>query len=109
MAKRTLETGTQDLLAHIEDGVAVIVMNRPERRNALSGGMLNAMSKILSEVESDPAVACVVLTGAGGAFCAGGDVKGMADGTGGGSTAVAGADLDSLILSQLISQLLTAA
>ncbi|MBL6937090.1 MAG: enoyl-CoA hydratase/isomerase family protein [Alphaproteobacteria bacterium] len=109
MAKRTLETGTQDLLAHVEDGVAVIVMNRPERRNALSGGMLTAMSRMLSEAESDPAVACVVLTGAGGAFCAGGDVKGMADGTGGGSTAAAGADLDSRIFSQRISQRGTAA
>src|ERR1700743_2791628 len=90
MAKHTLETGTQDLLAHVEDGVAVIGMNRLERRNALSGAMLNAMSKVLCEVESDPAVACVVLTGAGGAFCAGGDVKGMADGTGGGSPRAAG-------------------
>ncbi|MBV9045312.1 MAG: enoyl-CoA hydratase, partial [Alphaproteobacteria bacterium] len=37
MAKRTLDTGTQDLIATVEDGVALLTMNRPERRNALSG------------------------------------------------------------------------
>ena len=104
MAKRTLETGTKDLIATVEDGVAVLVMNRPERRNALSGAMLGGMAQVLSACESDPEVGCVVLTGAGGAFCAGGDVKGMAEGTGGGSTAAAGADLDSRIHAQRISQ-----
>ncbi len=70
--------------------------------------MLNAMAATLAACESDPAVAVVVLTGAGGAFCAGGDVKGMADGTGGGSTATAGADLDSRIHAQRLSQRATA-
>jgi enoyl-CoA hydratase/carnithine racemase len=97
MSKRMLETGTNELQAHVEDGVAVIAMNRPERRNALSGGMLSAMAAVLATCETDPEVACVVLTGTGGAFCAGGDVKGMADGSGGGSTAAAGSDLDSRI------------
>jgi 2-(1,2-epoxy-1,2-dihydrophenyl)acetyl-CoA isomerase len=108
MGKRTLDTGTKDLLAHVDDGVAVITMNRPERRNAMSGGMLSAMSAALAAFETDPEVACIVLTGAGGAFCAGGDVKGMADGTGGGSTAAAGSDLDSRIHAQRISQRATA-
>jgi 2-(1,2-epoxy-1,2-dihydrophenyl)acetyl-CoA isomerase len=108
MSKKALETGTNDLTGTVEDGVAVIVMNRPERRNALSGGMLTAMSAALAACESDPEVACVVLTGAGGAFCAGGDVKGMADGTGGGSTATASADLDSRIHAQRLSQRSTA-
>ncbi len=108
MSKRTLDTGTNEFTASVEDGVATLVMNRPERRNALSGGMLNAMAAALAACESDPAVGCVVLTGAGGAFCAGGDVKGMADGTGGGSTASAGADLDSRIHAQRLSQRATA-
>jgi 2-(1,2-epoxy-1,2-dihydrophenyl)acetyl-CoA isomerase len=108
MAKRTLETGTTDLIAYVEDGVAVLVMNRPERRNALSGAMLSGMSHVLSACETDRDVGCVVLTGAGGAFCAGGDVKGMADGTGGGSTAAVDADLDSRIHAQRISQRATA-
>ena len=82
--RRILETGTEDLLAHVEDRVAVLTMNRPARRNALSGGMLAGLQSVLAEVEVATDVGCVVLTGAGGAFCAGGDVKGMAgEGSGG--------------------------
>jgi 2-(1,2-epoxy-1,2-dihydrophenyl)acetyl-CoA isomerase len=63
-------------------------MNRPERRNALSGSMFEGLARALAEVEVDSDVGSVVLTGAGGAFCAGGDVKAMA-GEDGGPTAVA--------------------
>jgi 2-(1,2-epoxy-1,2-dihydrophenyl)acetyl-CoA isomerase len=84
------ETGTDDLLLRIEDGVAVLTMNRPERRNALSGRMLDALGRALAALEVDDDVRCIVLTGAGGAFCAGGDVKGMA-GEGGGGAASGGA------------------
>ena len=56
MSRRTLDTGTKDLLAHVDDGVAVITMNRPERRNAMSGGMLTAMSAALAVCETDPEV-----------------------------------------------------
>src|SRR6058998_316352 len=80
---REIDTGTDDLLARVEDGVAVITMNRPERRNALSPAMLDALAGVLSSVEADDDVGCVVLTGAGGAFCAGGDVKAMAQDGGG--------------------------
>ena len=73
-----LDTGTEDLRAEIDDGVAVITMNRPDRRNAFSQAMVSALGAILAQVETDDAVGCVVLTGAGGAFCAGGDVKSMA-------------------------------
>jgi 2-(1,2-epoxy-1,2-dihydrophenyl)acetyl-CoA isomerase len=73
-----LDTGTEDLHAEIDDGVAVITMNRPERRNAFSQAMMSALAAVLAEAETDEAVGCVVLTGAGGAFCAGGDVKSMA-------------------------------
>ena len=75
-----LDTGTPELLASREDGVAVLTLNRPERRNALSPTMLDALARVLAEVEADPSVGAVVLTGAGGAFCAGGDVKAMAEG-----------------------------
>jgi 2-(1,2-epoxy-1,2-dihydrophenyl)acetyl-CoA isomerase len=74
-----IDTGTQDLLARVEDGVAVLTMNRPERRNALSPVMLEALGKALEDAENNNDVACVVITGAGGAFCAGGDVKAMAE------------------------------
>jgi 2-(1,2-epoxy-1,2-dihydrophenyl)acetyl-CoA isomerase len=76
----TLDTGTPDLLASLEDGVLTLTMNRPEARNALSRPMLQAMQKQLVDAEFDPAVRCIVLTGGNGAFCAGGDVKGMAAG-----------------------------
>jgi 2-(1,2-epoxy-1,2-dihydrophenyl)acetyl-CoA isomerase len=74
-----LDTGTTELLATVEDGVAVITMNRPERRNAVTQMMLEALGRTLAQVELDDEVGCVVLTGAGGAFCAGGDVKGFAE------------------------------
>ena len=74
----TLDTGTEELLAEIKDGVAVITMNRPARRNAFSTGMISALGEVLAQVETDEAVGCVVLTGAAGAFSAGGDVKSMA-------------------------------
>jgi 2-(1,2-epoxy-1,2-dihydrophenyl)acetyl-CoA isomerase len=72
-----IDTGTDELLARIEDGVALLTMNRPERRNALTNPMLKALGRMLAEVETDDDVGCVVVTGAGGAFCSGGDVKGM--------------------------------
>lgn len=80
-----LDTGTDDLLGRVDDGVAVLTMNRPERRNAMSGTMLDALGRMLGQLEIDDAVGCIVLTGAGGAFCAGGDVRGMASGGDGGS------------------------
>jgi 2-(1,2-epoxy-1,2-dihydrophenyl)acetyl-CoA isomerase len=83
VAAREIDTGTDHLLGRVQDGVAVLTMNRPERRNALSGPMLDAMARMLAAVELDDEVGCVVLTGAGGGFCAGGDVKGMAGGDGG--------------------------
>lgn len=82
-----IDTGTDHLLATLDDGVEVLTMNRPERRNALSDEMLTALARLLADAETNDDVGCVVLTGAGGAFCAGGDVKGMADGGGGGERA----------------------
>ena len=69
---------TDHLLETFEDGVATLTMNRPEARNALSGEMNAGLMEALQRLAYDPAVRCVVLTGAGGAFCAGGDVKGFA-------------------------------
>lgn len=83
---RTIDTGSDDLQAEITgdgDHVAILTLNRPERRNALSAGMLSGLSKALAECERDPEIRCIVLTGAGRGFCAGGDIKGMA-GEGGG-------------------------
>ena len=71
---------TNDLLETVKDGVAVLTMNRPDRLNAMSGEMLDAMLVSLERLASDPDVGVVVLTGAGRGFCAGGDVKAMAEG-----------------------------
>jgi 2-(1,2-epoxy-1,2-dihydrophenyl)acetyl-CoA isomerase len=79
---RELDTGTPDFTARIDDRIAVLTMSRPERRNALSMAMLRAMSRVIPAIAADPDVRCVVLTGAGGAFCAGGDVKSFASGEG---------------------------
>jgi 2-(1,2-epoxy-1,2-dihydrophenyl)acetyl-CoA isomerase len=94
-----LDTGTDDLRAEIDEGVAVITMNRPDRRNAFSQAMLSAMAAVLAQVETDDTVGCVVLTGAGGAFCAGGDVKSMAA-----SPAGPGRSLDAAIHRQRLNQ-----
>ena len=72
---------TQDLLEVIVDGVAVLTLNRPDRLNAMSGSMLDGLLEALPRLAEDAAVGAIVLTGAGRGFCAGGDVKAMAEGT----------------------------
>ena len=74
---KQLDTGTDELLCRVEEGVATVTLNRPEKRNALSNTLTPALRQILLVLEADSAVRCVVLTGAGTAFCAGGDVSGM--------------------------------
>lgn len=69
-----------DLLTRVEDGVAVLTMNRPDALNALTRPMMKGMWDALERYGADPAVGCIVLTGAGRGFCAGGDVKAMASG-----------------------------
>lgn len=66
------------LLEKIEDGIATLTMNRPEARNAFTREMMDGLSEKLARLAKDNSVRAVVLTGAGGAFCAGGDVKGFA-------------------------------
>ncbi len=78
MAEQHLDTGTDDLLATLDEGVLTLTLNRPKARNAMSGEMTRALQEALADAELDPDVRCVVLTGAGKGFCAGGDVKGMA-------------------------------
>jgi 2-(1,2-epoxy-1,2-dihydrophenyl)acetyl-CoA isomerase len=69
-----------DLLEQVKDGVAVLTLNRPDRLNAMSRPMLDALLEALPRLAEDPAVGVVVLAGAGRGFCAGGDVKAMAEG-----------------------------
>ena len=72
------DTGTDHLLADLKEGVLTLTMNRPEARNAMSGEMTGALQATLEAAQLDTDVRCIVLTGAGKGFCAGGDVKGMA-------------------------------
>lgn len=70
-----LDTGTDTVTAEIVDAVGVITFNRPERRNALNAEMYEAVPRLLDRYGSDDNVGCVLMTGAGSAFCAGGDVR----------------------------------
>ncbi|ARP83368.1 enoyl-CoA hydratase [Bordetella genomosp. 8] len=61
----------------VDDGVAVITLNRPEVRNAIDDEMRQDFIAMLDQVTRDNAIRALVLTGAGKAFCAGGDIRGM--------------------------------
>jgi len=74
-----VDAGTDLVNAWIVDGVGVIELNRPERRNALHAAMFEALPRLLERFDGDDAVRCLLVTGAGKAFCAGGDVKAGAD------------------------------
>ena len=80
MPQDTAQTETQDLLVSLDDGVLTLTFNRPEARNALTPAMIVRLGEELRDAELNPDVGAIVLTGAGGAFCAGGDVKAMAAG-----------------------------
>ncbi len=64
-------------LVELRGHVLIVTMNRPQARNALSGPMMAIMREAWDRVDSDPEVRCCILTGAGGAFCAGADLKAM--------------------------------
>ena len=100
-----IDTGTPDLLAELDAGVLTLTLNRPDARNAMSRTMNTALQEQLAQAEFNHAVRCIVLTGAGKGFCAGGDVKGMAasgDGTVGAQT------IDQAIHRQRVNQRATA-
>jgi enoyl-CoA hydratase/carnithine racemase len=74
---RSIETGSEQLLGRLTDRVAVLTLNRAEARNALTWELKEALAAAIPRLGADPAVGCILLTGAGGAFCAGGDTKSM--------------------------------
>jgi enoyl-CoA hydratase len=83
-----------DLIVERDGHVMVVTMNRPERRNALSLEMMRGMSDAWDEANADPDVRVVILTGAGGAFCAGADLEAMTEAAPGDAFAAAGANGD---------------
>jgi 2-(1,2-epoxy-1,2-dihydrophenyl)acetyl-CoA isomerase len=72
-----IDTGTDELLCVIRDRVAIITLNRPEVRNAMSDTLTPALRTMIRTCGENPDVGVLLLTGAGKAFCAGGNVKGM--------------------------------
>jgi 2-(1,2-epoxy-1,2-dihydrophenyl)acetyl-CoA isomerase len=103
MSRTDIQTGTDQCLAYEDNGVAVLTLSRPQVRNALTKEMLAGLEKALDYAERSRSVRAVVVTGAGGAFCAGGDVKSMAGGSGEDSTT-----LDERIHAQRLTQRNTA-
>jgi enoyl-CoA hydratase/carnithine racemase len=73
----TIDTGTDELLCEIRDRVAIVTLNRPDARNAMSDRLTPALRTMIRACGENPDVGVLLLTGAGTAFCAGGDVKGM--------------------------------
>ena len=63
------------VLAELRQGAAWLTLNRPDQRNALSAALVNQLADALNAAIADPLVRCIVLTGAGSAFCAGADLK----------------------------------
>jgi enoyl-CoA hydratase/carnithine racemase len=72
-----IDTGTNELLCVVREGVALITLNRPEARNAMSDKLTPALRVQIKDRGEDPNVGAILITGAGTAFCSGGDVKGM--------------------------------
>jgi enoyl-CoA hydratase len=73
----------QTLLIEKADKVATVTLNRPERLNAVNAALHNELERFFAEVNDDADVNAIILTGAGRAFCAGGDISGFNDGSSG--------------------------
>lgn len=72
-----IDTGTDELLCEIQERVATITLNRPDKRNAMSDQLTPAFRQTLLELDTRADVGCIVITGAGSSFCAGGDISAM--------------------------------
>jgi enoyl-CoA hydratase/carnithine racemase len=104
-----------DLLYEVRDGVATITLHRPDRLNAISFAMLEALGQRLLEADADDAVRAIILTGAGRGFCSGLDLKDAAAGrgiggalSGGGASHVGTRELPTVILHQIDTPVLCA-
>jgi len=69
----------ETLLYEVRDTVAIVTLNRPEKRNALDLVMRDDLHRVVMEMRGDASLTAAIVTGAGGAFCAGGDLQSMAD------------------------------
>jgi enoyl-CoA hydratase/carnithine racemase len=84
----------EELIYEVSDNIATITLNAPERMNTISGPMLDGLSQALLKADADKNVRCVILTGAGRAFCAGLNLESATKGEGIGSGATSAAHLD---------------
>ena len=69
------------IITQVQDRIATLTLNRPDKLNALNAELLSGSIDILRTWSADPNVGAIVVTGAGRAFCAGGDVSAMAQST----------------------------
>ena len=74
---RVVDTGTDEVLCDVRERVATVTLNRPDAKNALTMPMKEALYTLVRDLGADDEVGCVLLTGAGSAFCSGGDTKRM--------------------------------
>ncbi|MEP2830711.1 enoyl-CoA hydratase-related protein [Parvibaculum sp.] len=79
---KAVEAEPQEVLYEVADHIATITLNAPERMNTISATMLDQLTVRLKEADADPDVRCVILTGAGRAFCAGLDLRAQTQGAG---------------------------
>src|SRR3982075_2701660 len=77
MTTTEIDTGTNELLCTIRDRDAIITLNRPEARNSLSDDLTPALRNMIKTCGENPEIGVLLITGAGNAFCSGGNVKGM--------------------------------
>ncbi|MBA3654639.1 MAG: crotonase/enoyl-CoA hydratase family protein [Actinobacteria bacterium] len=97
-----MSQGLPDLLTERDGHVLVVTMNRPEAKNALSGEMMQGMAEAWDEVDNNPDIRCAILTGAGGAFCAGADLKSFAASPPGESMASGSGGFDPKVIKPLL-------
>ncbi|MBZ6378019.1 enoyl-CoA hydratase [Pacificimonas flava] len=94
-APANTESVHEELIYEVDGHVATITLNAPDRMNTISGPMLDGLSELLVRADADPEVRCVILTGAGRAFCAGLNLQAATGGEGSMSSgAISASNLD---------------
>jgi 2-(1,2-epoxy-1,2-dihydrophenyl)acetyl-CoA isomerase len=67
------------LIYEVRNDIAIVTLNRPDQRNALDMRMRDELAQVVMEMRNDESLKAAIITGAGGAFCAGGDLKSLSD------------------------------
>ncbi|KTE25020.1 MULTISPECIES: crotonase/enoyl-CoA hydratase family protein [unclassified Sphingopyxis] len=96
---------SEELATRVEDGILVITMNRPEARNAMNKAVAEGIAEALDRLDAEPALRVAILTGAGGTFCSGMDLKGFLRGE---SPVVKGRGFGGLVLKPPVKPLIAA-